>query len=77
MTYERNFTKYMELPDNEIKNDWVSDNPTKVWHIIYKVPPGEVGRVIERSKRLGAGLLHITPADLPNPYDSLPDEAYM
>ncbi|GAT25369.1 fibronectin type III domain protein [Aspergillus luchuensis] len=75
MTFENSYDTYM---NNYSPNpDWTPSDPRKLWHIIYNVPSDSVGKVAELALKRGAGLIHITNDNLPNPYDTLPDDDYM
>jgi hypothetical protein len=60
-----------------VPNDWTPKDPRKIWHIIYKVSQEKVPGVVALARSRHAGLLEITDDDQPNPYDTLPSEAYM
>ncbi|KAF4166807.1 hypothetical protein CNMCM6936_005969 [Aspergillus lentulus] len=75
MTFEQSYDTYM---NNYVPNPgWTPKDPRKLWHIIYGVPEADAGKVAALALKRGAGLIHITNDLLPNPYDTLPDEAYM
>ncbi|KAF7164134.1 hypothetical protein CNMCM5623_008824 [Aspergillus felis] len=75
MTFEQSYDTYM---NNYVPNPgWTPKDPRKLWHIIYGVPEADAGKVAALALKRGAGLIHITNDVLPNPYDTLPDEAYM
>ncbi|KAI9372873.1 fibronectin type III domain protein [Aspergillus egyptiacus] len=75
MTFEQSYDAYM---NSYVPNpDWTPSDPRKLWHIIYGVPASDAGKVARLALERGVGLIHISPDLLPNPYDSLPDEAYM
>ncbi|KAH1666586.1 hypothetical protein KXX65_000361 [Aspergillus fumigatus] len=75
MTFEQSYDTYM---NKYIPNPgWTPKDPRKLWHIIYGVPEADAGKVAALALKRGAGLIHITNDVLPNPYDTLPDEAYM
>jgi hypothetical protein len=57
--------------------DWIPSDPRKIWHIIYDVPIGQVAAVAALARERGVGMLHITDDIEPNPYDTIPDDAYM
>jgi hypothetical protein len=77
MTYESSFERYYSLPRDKIMNPWTAKDPRKIWHIIYNVPSGKAAEVAAKALEYGAGLVHITNGVMPNPYNMLPDEAYM
>ncbi|KAJ8187243.1 hypothetical protein LV157_004896 [Aspergillus fumigatus] len=75
MTFEQSYDTYM---NKYIPNPgWTPKDRRKLWHIIYGVPEADAGKVAALALKRGAGLIHITNDVLPNPYDTLPDEAYM
>ncbi|KAL4745205.1 hypothetical protein BDW72DRAFT_211670 [Aspergillus terricola var. indicus] len=75
MTFEQSYDIYM---NSYVPNPgWTPTDPRKLWHIIYGVPQAEAARVAELALQRGAGFVHITDDTLPNPYDTLPNEAYM
>jgi hypothetical protein len=75
MTFEQSYDTYM---NSYVPNPgWTPKDPRKLWHIIYGVPEADAGKVAALALKRGAGLIHITNDLLPNPYDTLPDEAYM
>jgi hypothetical protein len=57
--------------------DWIPSDPRKLWHIIYDVPASGVAAVAKLAKERNVGMLHITDDVEPNPYDSVPSDAYM
>ncbi|KAL4820012.1 Spherulation-specific family 4-domain-containing protein [Aspergillus spinulosporus] len=75
MTFEQSYDIYM---NSYVPNPgWTPTDPQKLWHIIYGVPQAEAARVAGLALERGAGFIHITDDTLPNPYDTLPNEAYM
>nr|OQO27418.1 hypothetical protein B0A51_07869 [Rachicladosporium sp. CCFEE 5018] len=75
LTAEVSYATYTS--DAFIANDWTPSNFRKLWHIVYDVPIGQVGTVAALAKQRGVGLLHITDDVEPNPYDTIPNDAYM
>lgn len=57
--------------------DWAPADPRKIWHIIDSVPASAVSNVVALAGQRGAGLVEVTDDTPDNPYDSLPDDAYM
>lgn len=46
---------------------------TKLWHLVYEVgDPAAMRRVAAMAQRRNAGILHITDARMPNPWERLP-----
>jgi hypothetical protein len=75
MTFESSYENYMV--NNYTMIDWIPKDPRKIWHLIYRVPEDKVGEVVSLSAKNHAGHIHITAADFPNPYNTLPSESYM
>jgi hypothetical protein len=57
--------------------DWVPEDPRKIWHIVYDVPQSGIETIAELARSRNAGMLHITDDIEPNPYDTIPNDAYM
>ncbi|KAB8213185.1 Spherulation-specific family 4-domain-containing protein [Aspergillus novoparasiticus] len=74
LTFESSYETYTS---SFVPNDWTPKDPRKIWHIIYKVPQDQIVNVATLASSRNAGLLEITDDDQPNPYDNLPNEAYM
>jgi hypothetical protein len=74
LTFESSYETYT---NSFVPNDWTPKDPRKIWHIIYKVPQDKIANVAALAWSRHAGLLEITDDDQPNPYDNLPNEAYM
>ncbi|PWY96628.1 fibronectin type III domain protein [Aspergillus sclerotioniger CBS 115572] len=75
MTFKNSYDTYM---NHYVANpDWTPSDSRKLWHIIYNVPADKAGDVAALARERGAGLIHITDDNLPNPYDTLPDDTYM
>jgi spherulation-specific family 4 protein len=74
MTFENSYQAYQ---DRYVPNDWTPKDPRKIWHIIYRVPQDKIKEVAALAKSRHAGLIEITDDDNPNPYDNLPNDAYM
>lgn len=74
LTFESSYESYMS---SYTPNDWVPADIRKIWHIIYNVPASAAGTVAALAKERGAGLVEVTNDVLDNPYDTLPDDAYM
>ncbi|KAL4733002.1 Spherulation-specific family 4-domain-containing protein [Aspergillus similis] len=75
MTFEQSYDTYI---NSYVPNPgWTPTDPRKLWHIIYGVPQAEIARVAELARERDAGYVDITDDTLPNPYDTLPSEAYM
>lgn len=51
--------------------------PDRFWHLIHAVPTEKaLRRILSLSTRRRAGWLYATPATLPNPWSTLPPDAY-
>lgn len=74
MTFENSYEAYQ---NSYVPNDWTPKDPRKLWHIIYRVPQDKIEEVAALAKSRHAGLVEITDDDNPNPYDNLPNDAYM
>jgi hypothetical protein len=74
LTFENTLDAYQ---NSYVPNDWTPKDPGKIWHIIYNVPQDQIGTVAELAASRNIGLIEITDDVHPNPYDSLPNEAYM
>lgn len=57
--------------------DWTPSDPRKLWHIIYDVPASGIAAVVKLARDRNVGMLHITDDVEPNPYDTVPNDAYM
>ncbi|KAJ6073323.1 hypothetical protein N7467_011408 [Penicillium canescens] len=74
LTFESSYETYT---NSFVPNDWTPKDPRKIWHIVYKVPQEQIASVAALARDRHSGLLEITDDDQPNPYDTLPSEAYM
>jgi len=74
LTFENSYESYQS---SFVPNDWTPKDPRKIWHIIYRVPQDKIAAVAALARSRHAGLLEITDDDNPNPYDNLPNDAYM
>lgn len=75
LTAEISYATYTS--DGYADVDWVPSDPRKLWHIIYDVPSSQVATIAELARSRNVGMLHITDDIEPNPYDTVPDDAYM
>jgi hypothetical protein len=56
---------------------WESAYPSsRFWHLVYATASQDMPAAVDLSKQRGAGWIYVTPDDLPNPWDSLPPDAY-
>lgn len=74
LTFESSYENYQS---SFVPNDWTPKDPRKIWHIVYRVPQDQVANAAALALSRGAGLLELTDDDNPNPYDTLPNDAYM
>ena len=74
MTFESSYEQYTT---NYSANTWTATDTRKIWHIIYGVSQSNVAQVAALAQSRGAGFVHITNEGQPNPYNVLPDAAYM
>jgi len=58
--------------------DWIRRYPARrFWHVIYHARNAkEMQAAVALGKQRNAGWLYVTPATLPNPYDTLPPNDY-
>ena len=74
LTFESSYETYI---NSFVPNDWTPKDGRKIWHIIYKVPQGQIESVAAPASSRNVGLIEITDDVQPNPYDNLPNDAYM
>ncbi|EHL03307.1 hypothetical protein M7I_0522 [Glarea lozoyensis 74030] len=74
LTFENSYEAYQS---EYTPNDWTPKDPRKIWHIIFQVPQGQIAGVAALASSRHAGFVEITDDTQPNPYDNLPNEAYM
>ncbi|KAL5339149.1 hypothetical protein BJX70DRAFT_172258 [Aspergillus crustosus] len=74
LTFENSCAAYQ---NSYVPNDWTPKDPRKIWHIIYDVPQGQIGAVAALAASRNIGLIEITDDIQANPYDNLPNDAYM
>ncbi|KAL4873102.1 Spherulation-specific family 4-domain-containing protein [Aspergillus spectabilis] len=74
LTFENSYEAYQT---SFVPNDWMPKDPRKIWHIIYKVPQDEIASVAALASSRNVRLIEITDDVQPNPYDNLPNNAYM
>ena len=58
--------------------DWVKNyEPNRFWHLVYDSPDAATMKQdVATSKGRNAGLIYVTPDNLPNPWDTLPPAPY-
>jgi hypothetical protein len=74
LTFENTLEAYQT---SFVPNDWTPKDPRKIWHIIYKVPQDQIANVAKLAASRNVGMIEITDDVAPNPYDNLPNGAYM
>ncbi|KGO76305.1 Fibronectin, type III [Penicillium italicum] len=74
LTFEGSYETYT---NSFVPNDWTPKDPRKIWHIVYNVTQEQVAGLAALARSRHSGLLEITDGDQPNPYDTLPSDAYM
>jgi hypothetical protein len=75
LTYESNYEGYFK--DVYKDNGWKPKDSRKIWHIVHTTPADKVQEVTSLARKRGAGLVQITDAVMPNPYNKLPSEGFM
>jgi hypothetical protein len=75
ITFEHDYNAYVK---RDADPAWVSRYPaTRFWHLVYAVPnPSAMQTVVRLGKQRHVGWMYVTPGDLPNPWNTLPDGAY-
>ncbi len=51
-------------------------NRSKMWEMVHSVPASQAAAAVDGALSRNASVLYLTPDVLPNPYDSLPDDAF-
>ncbi|KUJ24575.1 uncharacterized protein LY89DRAFT_745486, partial [Mollisia scopiformis] len=74
LTFESNYLQYTTA---YVPNPWTASDTRKFWHIIHSVAEADVATVAALARERGAGFVHITNGVPDNPYNILPDDAYM
>lgn len=75
ITFEGSYEAYLSEPESP---GWTQRySPDRFWHLVYDAPTARRMReVIRASKSRGAGWVYVTPEALPNPWGTLPSDAY-
>ena len=56
---------------------WAAGYPhERFWHLVYGVGAEALDAALRLARERRAGWLYLTPDDLPNPWDTLPPDAY-
>ncbi|KAF2429956.1 hypothetical protein EJ08DRAFT_589813 [Tothia fuscella] len=76
LTYESSYQNYYNFSIYK-DNGWIPDDRRKIWHIIHTTPEDKVEEASREAHKRGAGLVQITDAGMPNPYNVLPSESFM
>lgn len=73
VTFEGNFENYL----NWESLGWETRYPKeRFWHLIYKTEDSQINEIFRLFKNRHVGNIYITPDNLPNPWDTLPDINY-
>lgn len=75
LTFESDYKTYLKRAADPA---WVARYPAKrFWHLVYAAPDAAaMRRAVLLSKKRNAGWVYVTPDDLPNPWDTLPEGPY-
>jgi hypothetical protein len=75
LSYENVYSQYVS---NYNQPSWVSNYPaSKFWHLVHQTPNiSSMENAIDLSKQRNAGWIYVTSDTLPNPWDTLPSDAY-
>jgi hypothetical protein len=74
LTFESSYETYTSA---YVDNGWTPKDDRKIWHIVYRVPQDKIESVAALSRSRHVGYLEVTDDDNPNPYDNVPNDAYM
>lgn len=75
LTFENSYEAYKTI---FTENDWTPKDDRKIWHIVYDVPQDKIEEVAALALSRHAGYLEMTDdVNPPNPYDNVPNVAYM
>jgi len=75
LTFENSYEAYKTI---FTENDWTPKDDRKIWHIVYDVPQDKIEEVAALALSRHAGYLEMTDdVNPPNPYDNVPNDAYM
>jgi Spherulation-specific family 4 len=72
LTYEGDYNGYVSA---YTPLGWTPAD-SELWHIIYNTGAGNIQNVVDLAEQRGAGYVEITDDVMPNPYDTLPSDAY-
>ena len=75
LTFESDYGAYLKRAADPA---WVARYPAaRFWHLVYAAPDvNAMQKAVLLGKRRHAGWMYVTPDNLPNPWDTLPDGAY-
>jgi Spherulation-specific family 4 len=67
----------VNLPANAPYYAWMftEANRSHIWQMVHSVSPSQIGAAVDGALSRNASVLFVTPDALPNPYDTLPDDA--
>ena len=75
LTFESDYKAYVKRAADPV---WVTHYPARrFYHLVYAAPnAAAMHQAVALSKQRNAGWVYVTPDDLPNPWDTLPDGRY-
>ncbi len=75
VTFESDYKAYVKRAADPA---WVARYPAaRFWHLVYAAPDAAaMQNAVRLGKQRHAGWMYVTPDDLPNPWDTLPEGAY-
>ena len=67
----------VNLPSNVPFYEWMfkPERRSQIWEIVHSVPPARIKAAVDDALTRNASILYVTSDTLPNPYDSLSDDA--
>ncbi|MEJ5240249.1 MAG: spherulation-specific family 4 protein [Anaerolineales bacterium] len=72
-----NFENTYSAYESWMPATWVYKYPAaRFWHLVIAADQSQMVQAVQFSKARHAGWVYVTPDDLPNPWDSLPEEPY-
>lgn len=77
LTFEGSAADYLNMPADLAPLPWqVKADPDKFWNIVYGADISQLTAVMNASKKNNVGYIYATDDTLPNPYDTVPGDAY-
>lgn len=73
VTFEGNFKNYLNWESLGSETKYPKE---RFWHLIYKTEDSQINEIFRLFKHRHVGNIYITPDNLPNPWDTLPDINY-